>query len=75
MAKGQTTIGHPQPDMRIYVSTRSGEGSFGEGILIEQGLHAIIDDVVLVDSEERAKNLIAAIKRRGGELGWEMKSV
>ena len=70
MAKGKTTIGHDQADLRIYVSTREKSGNFEQGILIEQGLHLIIDDVVLVDSEERAQKLIAAIKRRGAELGW-----
>jgi hypothetical protein len=70
MAKGKTTIGHAQADLRIYVSTREKLGHFGQGILIEQGLHLMIDDVVLVDSEERAQKLIAAIKRRGAELGW-----
>lgn len=72
MAKGVTTIGHNQSDMRIYVSTRYGDGSYSEGVLIEQGIHCMIDDVILVDSEERAKKLIAAIKRRGAELGWEI---
>lgn len=72
MAKGVTTIGHEQSDMRIYVSTRDDHGVYREGILIEQGIYRIIDDVVLVDSEERARKLIAAIKRRGKELGWDV---
>lgn len=70
MVKGATTIGHEQAELRIYVSTREKVCGFGQGILIEQGIHLMIDDVVLVDSEDRAKKLIAAIKRRGAELGW-----
>lgn len=72
MVKGATTIGHEQADLRIYVSTREKLGDFKNGVLIEQGIHNIIDDVVLVDSEDRAKKLIAAIKRRGAELGWKV---
>ncbi len=66
MVKDVTTIGHKESALRIYVSTRDDTGHYGQGILIGQG------DVVLVDSEERARKLIAAIKRRGKELGWDV---
>jgi hypothetical protein len=74
MAKGVTTIGHDQSELRIYVSTRGFDqgDSYKDGILIEQGIHCFIDDVILVDSEDRAKQLINAIKRRGADLGWEI---
>ena len=66
MAKGVTTIGHEQSDMRIHVYTRDDTGHYGQFILIGQG------DTVLVDSEERARKLVAAIKRRGKEIGWKV---
>jgi len=74
MAKGVTTIGHNRSELRIYVSNRgSGDGdSYSDGILIEQGIHCLIDDVILVDSEDRARKLINAIKRRGADLGWNL---
>lgn len=72
MVEGVTTIGHEQSDLRIYVHTRDDHGVYREGILICQGLYRMIDDTVLVDSEERARKLVAAIKRRGKELGWEV---
>ena len=66
MANGVTTIGHKESALRIYVSTRDDTGHYGQGILIGQG------DVVLVDSEDRARKLVAAIKRRGKEIGWKV---
>jgi hypothetical protein len=60
-----TTIGYKESELRIYVSVRDeGNEIYGRGILIAQG------DTVLVDSEDRARKLVAAIKRRAAELGW-----
>lgn len=60
-----TKIGHKESELLIYVSVRDeGNEIYGRGILIDQG------DTVLVDSEDRARKLVAAIKRRAAELGW-----
>ena len=63
-------IRHKKTNMNISVHTRSAAGDFKSGILIEQNLFLVCEMAILVDSADRVKKLISAIRKRSAEKGW-----
>jgi hypothetical protein len=63
-------IKHKKTNMDISVHTRSAAGDFKSGILIEQDMFSMVEMAILVDSPDRVKRLIRAIRKRSTEMGW-----
>jgi transcriptional regulator NrdR family protein len=63
-------IRHKKTNMNTYVRTRSAAGDFKSGVLIEQDMFSMVEMAILVDSVDRLKKLIQAIRKRSAEMGW-----
>lgn len=61
-------------DKSLYmeVSTRAQFGPWPMSVKIEQGPAGWMEDCILIDSEQRCKHLIEAIRKAAAELGWEV---
>lgn len=74
-AKGITRIGSKHDALHTYVSVREWSEHWPSSIMIEQGLpggRALIDDIVLLESEEHAIKVVKAIRAHAAQLGWEV---
>jgi len=57
-------------DLHIRVSTRPQDGPWPMSVMIEQGTEWLIEDCVLIDSEERCRDVVEAIRNAAAEFGW-----
>ena len=56
----------------MRVSTKPQLGFWPMSVVIEQGEDGKVDDCVLIDSEQRCKYLVEAIRKAAAEFGWEV---
>lgn len=59
-------------DLHMRVSTRPQDGPWPMSVMIEQGQDGWMEDCVLIDSEQRCKHFIEAVRKAAAELGWEV---
>lgn len=74
MGNGITKIKTEHVELYTYVSVREWSEHWPASIMIQQGGNsiALVDDVVLLEGEDHAKKVVAAIKKHAALLGWEV---
>jgi hypothetical protein len=63
---------HESLQTLVSARPRENEAHWPTGVLIEQGHEDWWEDAILLESEDHAKRVVAAIRKYAADLGWEV---
>jgi len=64
---------HGSLQTEVSAHPREDETHWPTGVVIEQGADGWYEDAVLLESEDHARQVVAAIRKCAAELGWEVE--